>query len=560
MTPRPGGAGVRGRHRALPLVALLMLGLWLVTALPAWAHASLVRADPPDGAHLEVAPPAVTLRFDEPVGLLDDALRVFDAAAVRVDTGLLDRDDERIVAVGLPADLPDGGYVVSYRVRSVDSHPVGGVLRFTVGEGAAIDDDRLAEFDLDADAGVEATARFLRGVVSLLALLAGGVALLTPVLARGEDEQRRVRRALVLLAGAAAGATVLALVAQTAALAGVSVAAALRPGRLGEGLATSAGLGAIVRTVAFGLLAASAVRGRPAGWWSRLAVLLALVGLASFALDGHQRSVAPVALSMAADVVHTTAAAVWLGGLGLVSGLLRGHRHLDDPSGAAHTVRRFGDLAALAVLAVAVSGTSMALVLLGEVAALTATTYGRLLLAKVGVVAVVLAVAGVNRRWLVPRVVAAPAPAAWRGLRRTVGAEVVLLAGVALLTGLLVTQPAPAAGGGGPEPVAVTLELTDELDLDLVVDPPRSGAHTIHAYVLDRTGQPSSEVEDLRLELTFVPEGIGPLRLSPMPAGTGHWLAATDELTFAGTWEVRVVVGLDRFTEISVDTVIEVTP
>ncbi len=547
---------------ALPVVVLLVVALWLATALPASAHASLLGADPPDGAHLEVAPSAVTLRFDEPVGLLDDALRVFDAEAVRVDTGVLDRTDERTVAVGLPSDLPDGGYVVSYRVRSVDSHPVRGVLRFTVGDAVAIDDERLADLDLGpgSDLGVEHTARFLRGVVSLLALLAAGMALLAPVLAPTDAEQRRVRRTLVALAGAAAGVTLLALVAQSAALAGVPLGGVLVPERLRDGLTTSAGLGAVVRAVAFGLLAATAVRGWPAGWWSRLAVLLALVGVGSFALDGHQRSVAPVTLSMAADVVHLTAAAVWLGGLALLAGLLRGHRQDQDPVGAAHAIRRFGDLALLAVLAVAVSGTVMAVVLLGEAAALTTTTYGRLLLTKVGVVAVVLAVAGVNRRWLVPRVVASPGPAAWRSLRRTVSVEVALLTVVALLTGVLVTEPAPAAGGGNSEPVAVSLPLTDDLEVDLVVEPARGGARTIHAYVVDRTGQPSSEVEDLRLEFTFVPEGIGPLRLTPMPAGTGHWLAATDELTFAGAWQVRVVAGLDRFTELSVDTVIEVDP
>jgi copper transport protein len=47
------------------------------------------------------------------------------------------------------------------------------------------------------------------------------------------------------------------------------------------------------------------------------------LALGSFLLDGHQRSMEPVALLMAADAVHLTAGAVWFAGLVLLVPVLR---------------------------------------------------------------------------------------------------------------------------------------------------------------------------------------------------------------------------------------------
>jgi hypothetical protein len=46
-----------------------------------------------------------------------------------------------------------------------------------------------------------------------------------------------------------------------------------------------------------------------------------------------------------------------------------------------------------------------------------------------------------------------------------------------------------------------------------------------------------------------VPEEIGPLRIEPFFAGTGHWTTNTEALAFDGEWRIEVIAGLDRFTE-----------
>lgn len=94
--------------------------------------------------------------------------------------------------------------------------------------------------------------------------------------------------------------------------------------------------------------------------------------------------------------------------------------------------------------------------------------------------------------------------------------------------------------------------------VELVVDPNIAGTNAMHVFVIDDTGRPSETIEDLRLELTYLPEGIGPLEITPFTAGPGHWTTSTDELRFPGEWEVKIIGGLDRFTEVETRIVVPV--
>jgi copper transport protein len=156
----------------------------------------------------------------------------------------------------------------------------------------------------------------------------------------------------------------------------------------------------------------------------------------------------------------------------------------------------------------------------------------------------------------------APAPGrfdgAWRTLRGTVRIEAVALVGVLLITGFLVSQQPAAEEAGLRGLYETTAPLGDELQVQVVVDPNQVGRNAIHLYVLDATGRPAADIDELRLELTYLDEGIGPIELEPLFAGPGHWVANTDELRFTGDWEIRVVAGIDRFTEQSTEVTVPV--
>ncbi|WGD36956.1 copper resistance protein CopC [Lysinibacter sp. HNR] len=128
-----------GIVRAL-LAALLgcLLGYALVVAgtgaSPAFAHAELLGTTPEDGAVFEQAPTTVELRFNETVQAINGATRLI---ADGKDPVALDaRAVDSVVSAPLPDSLPDGTYVLSYRIVSADGHPVSGAITFYVGSGA----------------------------------------------------------------------------------------------------------------------------------------------------------------------------------------------------------------------------------------------------------------------------------------------------------------------------------------------------------------------------------------------------------------------------------------
>lgn len=570
-------ARVVDRRPAL-LVATTVLALLLVALLPgaAFGHAMMTGAVPADGSELEAAPEVVTVSFNEPVTADPQSLRVFDADATRVDGGPLDVPADE-VAVSLP-DLPDGAYVVAYRVVSADGHPIAGTLTFTVGDAVPLDAATASTIGGTDDRGVAIAGATLRGLGYLAVLLAAGAVAFAGLVGRRPGDRQRAADLGWIAAVAGLVATVLHVPVQAAAISGQGVLAVLTDGgALGTAVVSGFGASALVRIVALAALVDVLRRrrrgGPAAGTLGAAPWIAGAAALGSYLLDGHQRTFEPSWLLIGGDVVHLAGAAVWVGGLALLVATFRARRREDDAAGAARLVARFSTVALWSVLALSIAGTAMSLPLVRSVDALTSTTYGWLLLAKVGTVAVVVAIAAYNRRTLVPAVVAHAVPAgasvdvappglatagstagqggtdAWARLDRTVRVELVLVALVAVLTGFLATTQPAAEAAGLTGPVVETSVLTDDLEVDLVIEPGEVGRNTLHLYVVEPSGQPSDRIEDLRLEFTFVDEGIGPIGVEPAVSGPGHWTATLDDLTFAGGWEVRVVAGEDRFTE-----------
>ena len=134
MVTSPIGRARRlARRRALWGLAALVL-------LPAiaGAHAVLLRAVPPPGATLRVAPRRARLWFSERLEPVYSTASVWSEAtgsAVAAGPTAVSADDPRLLSVALPP-LPGGAYTVRYRVLSVDGHIAEGAYSFTVAGGA----------------------------------------------------------------------------------------------------------------------------------------------------------------------------------------------------------------------------------------------------------------------------------------------------------------------------------------------------------------------------------------------------------------------------------------
>jgi copper transport protein len=162
------------------------------------------------------------------------------------------------------------------------------------------------------------------------------------------------------------------------------------------------------------------------------------VGIMSFWFDGHTVTEGPRVVHALVDFAHVLAGSVWFGGIvGLV--VLAVLRRSTGES-IAPAVVRFSAIATVALVVVALAGSLMTLMILGSFGDLTGTRWGRILLVKVGAVAIAAAIGGYNHFVVVPALEAAETPVAIaRRARTTVTVEAALLAFVVAMTVLLTT-------------------------------------------------------------------------------------------------------------------------
>jgi len=546
---------VAGLRAAVAAVLAGALGFTLLLPVaPAHAHAVLLRADPSDGAVLALAPSAVRLVFNEPITAVGPGLRVFAADGSRIDLGRpperadVDVTDRSVLAVALPADLPDGGYVVAWRVRSADGHAVAGTLRFTVGDAAPVPDDVAAALaDAEAPAWLRALDRTVRGALLVGLLTAAGTAVAGLVAAHTLAQRNDASRVTVRAAVAALLLLPAAVWLQGAVRAGGTGWAGVS-GALAGGAELPA---AAVRAVGLVLLVAVARRGLaaalPTGRAAAVVVPVAALALLPLATEGHQRSGATgaptgtLAQSMRAllpgfDAVHVSAGALWIGAVLLLALSVRSRA--DGPVEVDALATRVGRAALASLGVVTLAGLAQAAVLVDAPASLATTAYGATLVAKVALVAAAVAVAGVARR-------RARRAGGWAGVKRLLRTEVTLLGAVVLVTGALITLPPPV--GSDTALFTSSAPIGDGLVLDVGVDSGRPGRTELHLYVVEDSALTGRDL-DVRATLTSVEGGIGPFRVTPLLVESGHWFAALEPLP-PGDWALEVTVGLDRFTE-----------
>lgn len=168
--------------------------------------------------------------------------------------------------------------------------------------------------------------------------------------------------------------------------------------------------------------------------WVMIAGMVAVV--ASFALDGH--SVDSGIIGRIASMVHVVAAGVWFGGL-IVMGdtLIRRWKAAVDTDAAFMAVR-FSRVAAVSLTFVAIAGIVLTWTIVDAPSEILTTAWGRLLLIKVALVAVVAAIGAYNHFRIVPGITDDAADHKAALLRRTTRIESAILVAVLGITAILV--------------------------------------------------------------------------------------------------------------------------
>ena len=354
------------------------------------------------------------------------------------------------------------------------------------------------------------------------------------------------------------------------------------------------------------------------------------IGLAStWAMADHAGTGIQVPLAVPSDVVHLTAVAIWTGGLAtLVTIVLRRpgssdatrraerRRYQAATAEAARAVSRFSPIALGCVIAIVITGTYQAWRGVGlSWGALFDTTYGQLLLVKIGAICVLVALGDLARhrvqrlRAPVAAIAAAQAipvkelarperatvkagvrargngnhgghgsrSAGTRGpadspaddeaqlnaheatvtlrrLRWSVSVEVAIVIIVLTVTAILVNTPTARETYAPPATASATFNTGSPQgsgSVSVTVTPARLGPNQLRVSVTNSKGQPYRP-QEVDAVLALPERNLGPLPVELTTSRPGIYLSAPVVVTLTGQWQLQITIRSDAFDETTV--------
>jgi copper transport protein len=522
------------KHIVVSLCTALLLAAGIATG--ASAHAVLISVTPADGSVLAVQPAAVELRFNEPVTA---------GAVTLIDARGRTRDDARVnaaretISIALPAGLPQGSQVVSYRVISGDGHPVAGSMVFSIGTPSATAVPTSGDPVRD---GLIWLARI--GLYLGLFAGVGGVFFLCWI-AQVASAQDTVLGALVL--GLVAAVASLGLLGLDLLGLPTSALFTAAPWRVvaGTGFTVSvliAGAGMIVGIVALQISNEVVAR-------ALAAVALACAGL-TLTASGHAATASPALLARAAIFMHGTAIAFWLGAL-MPLAILVGHAK----GGALPALNMFSRIAVPVVALLALSGVALSIVELETPSALVETGYGVVLLVKLVLVTGLLTLAALNRMRLVPALAADGG--ASRPLRRSILLECATALAVLGVVALWRFTPPPRSVL--PEtPLAVHIH-SDKAMFQVLISPGKAGQDDFVLQLMNGDGS-SFHAKEARLTLSLPGRGVADMEHQASLGSDGYWHVRKVPLPLPGHWHRRIDALVSDFDQISLEDDVDIAP
>ena len=414
-------------------------------------HASLLRSSPVANSHLAKPPESIRLVFSERIvpQLSQITLGRPDGGSTQLQVGT-DAHDVHTLVGTVVGSLPSGRYKISWHVVSADGHPVGGTFAFSIEARsdssrsptiaspptvtAPSSRDSAAADSVSPQSPVTPTtdaetvpifAALFRGL-GLGALMAGVGVLFFGV---SSGERRNLAPQKFIVSAIAIGAIL--LVAHLIAWLGhLSAGKGLSSDFVGSVLGTMVGRAELLRTIlALLTLWAVALTRR-----ERSGLVLGAACLVVSGAIGHPAAIDPF-WTIPAKMLHLLAGSVWIGGLAWLVWLSR-----CDEGACRIEAGRVSSVALIAVIVIALSGLLQTFFFLNTPGDLLASTYGRLVIAKMTGLAILIGFGAYNRYALLPRLDATDGA---RNLSRSVRMEIAVLVTIILIGGFLAYEPTP---------------------------------------------------------------------------------------------------------------------
>jgi copper transport protein len=523
--------------RAVPNFGAHLIALLIALAhVPeAYAHASLLKAVPADGAVMPVPPATLTLTFNEPVSPL--LMRLIGPDGEPIAPGAVVAENATVTISALPS-LRQGTHVLSWRVISADGHPVSGSLLFSIGAPSP-----AAAAENLASRSVRATLWALR-VVTYVGLFVGvGGAFFAAWIAEAAPR----RSWIMAFLGAGLIAVPLSVGVQGLDALDLPLSGLRHKVTWQAGLYTSYGLTALAAIIA--LLAGVFARAEESSGAARVLSLVGVIGVGlALSLSGHASTAAPQLLSRPAVFLHAVCVTFWIGSLLPLYLAVRTAEARVPPSAGAE-LKRFSRAIPLGIVLLVASGLWLAFAQLDRIAALWTTSYGQVLVGKLACVTLLLGLAAANRYRLVPKF-ETDAAAARRPLALAMAFELAIALVILGLVALWRFTPPPRALA---TVAPISLHVHGEKAM-AEIEIERDGGEAARAsvLVLDGAFRPFA-VKEVTLVLANPAAGIEPIRRTATRARETKWRIDDLRIPVAGRWTVSVEILIDDFEKVTVE-------
>ena len=279
------------------------------------------------------------------------------------------------------------------------------------------------------------------------------------------------------------------------------------------------------------------------------ATLLSAAALFTFAASSHAAAASGSGWAVAADFAHLVAAAVWAGGLIFLALLLlqlHRRRTLPDSVSMVRLLTRYSLSAQIAVFILAVTGLFGSFVQLPDAPSLFTTTYGRVLLIKLMIVAAILALAYFNNRAVKRAQDTVARTSELSRFTRRVAAEAGMAAVLFISVAVLVQTPTPNL----PPPTAPEapslpfneMAYDGDLAVHLQITPNQVGHNRYWVHLSHPDSSDIGEVQLVRLFFSHESGEMGQARLDLVDLGEDAFAAEGAFLNRDGQWNLSVYV------------------